>query len=173
MKEDNTKTQATYVSTEPVYLYPCDRKEGIYESMNDHHLFQVLSIRKETWTLQTKQGQFILGFGNPFFNREYRDELLKALGEKKELVKWLQTQFNKCNFQMVEMPVMIKIHSTVRLVQNEQGMWLLFFPDGSNIMGHGNGSWDSPAFTGIREGLKDYYSSKILTYIKHLFKPVR
>jgi len=169
-----TINKAAIGAPSPIYKYPCDQKERTYRVWYDSNVLEILSKNKETWTLQAADsGEFIMGFGNPFFNRAYRDELLKVFQGNEKFFRWMWDWFDSSGFQMVEVPMMVKINSTVRLVQNREGVWHLYFPDGSSDIGYGDGSYDAPAFKGIKDKMKEHYSNKMLCYIKGLFQFVQ
>ena len=180
-EEFNYKDILYWQFGEPVYVPSCDRNQG-HLKMEDKAGNQLMyySLQKELWSLQLVNGIFILGVGNPFYVRGYREELYNDVGWDEATYEWIRDCFNKCAIQTIEQSqsVMVELRGTTRLLvsQNQDNMWHLFLPDGRPALsGVGDCSPDSPQMKAVSKKMKYYFYTKFIDYIRGLFdllKPI-
>ncbi|MGP8215560.1 MAG: hypothetical protein ACLQQ4_08355 [Bacteroidia bacterium] len=158
---------------EPVYTMNCDRMQGHATLEYEGNILQFYSLQKELWSLQLKNGIFLMGVGNPFYNRCYREEISHDVAEDIAIYEWLRDSFNKCGINTVEQSVMFEIKGCTRITVARNGIWHLFLPDGRTLSGAGNCALDSPQMTAIRKKMKCYFYTKFIDYINGLFDLLR
>jgi hypothetical protein len=167
----NTEGTLQYRHGEPVCLLSrSDRMQGHATLEYKGNVFSVYSMIKELYSIQLRSGSFIMGVGNPYYVREYREALSKEVAFDGDTYVWVRDCFNKCGIHTVEVPVMFEIKGCVRLTVGESGLWRLFMPDGQVQVGMGKeAAPDSPAMKAVSKKMTDFYSTRFMSYVSGLF----
>ena len=166
----NTEGTLIYRQGEPVYTMSCDRTHGHAMLEYEGNIFRVYSMAKELWTVQFGDGRFLLGVGNPYYQGSYRKELLALVERDEQAYKWLRDCFNKCGIHTVEVATMVQIMGCTHLTVGESGLWRLVLPDGKVQIGMGTAAApDSSAMKAVSTKMRDYYSTRFMSYISNLF----
>lgn len=166
----NTDGTLIWRHGEPVYTMNCDRTHGHATLEHEGDIFRVYNMAKELWSLQLADGRFLLGVGNPFYQRSYRKELLALVENDEHTYKWLRDCFNKCGIHTVEVATMVQIMGCTHLTVGESGLWRLHLPDGHVQVGMGKeAAPDSPAMKAVSTRMRDYYSTRFMSYVSNLF----
>ncbi len=158
----------------PLILFECDQKDKYRTYEKKGHFLQIHSMQKEVWSLHTFGGEYIIGVGNCFFNRNYRDKLLINVNGDTEIVNWIRELFTIFKFACVEVPVMFKMMGTTRLTYNPngEGWWRLYGPTGRSFTGGYDSKWGSPLFLKNQEKIKQGYCNSFLTYVEEMFASI-
>jgi hypothetical protein len=171
----NTEGTLIWRHGEPVYTMSSDRNQGHATLEYAGNILQFYSLQKELYSIQLANGTFLMGVGNPFYNRSYREEISCNVAKDETTYGWLRDCFNKCGIHTVEQSVMFEIKGCTRLTVGESGLWHLFLPDGRVQSGLGNCAPDSPQMKVVSQKMKDYFSTRFMYYITSLFdllKPI-
>jgi hypothetical protein len=158
---------------EPVYTMPSDRNRGHATLEYEGNILQFYSLQKELWSLQLKNGIFLMGVGNPFYNRCYREGISCDIAEDVVIYEWLRNSFNKCGIHTTEVPVMWEIRGCTFLMVSESGLWRLVLPDGRVQVGMGDCTPDSPQMKAVSKKMKNYFFTSFMYYISSLFDLLR
>ncbi|MGP8215465.1 MAG: hypothetical protein ACLQQ4_07875 [Bacteroidia bacterium] len=159
---------------QPLTLFECDQKDKYRTYEKKGHFLQIHSMQKEVWSLHLSGGQYIIGVGNCFFNRNYRDKLLILVNGDTEIVNWMRDLFVIFKFACVEVPVMFMVHGTTRLTYNPDGAgwWKLYLPTGGFTTGCYDSKWGSPLFLKNENKIRQGYANSLFDYIEELFASI-
>jgi|GEM_PF-5598401 len=169
----NTESTLIWRNGEPVYIMSCDRTQGHATLEYKGNIFLAYSLVKELWSLQLKSGSFLMGIGNPYYTRGYREALSKEVAFDGDTYVWVRDCFNKCGIHTTEVPVMWEIRGCTFLTASESGLWRLVLPDGHVQVGMGDCAPDSPQMKAVSKKMTDFYSTRFINYISGLFDLLR
>jgi len=158
----------------PLILFECDQKDKYRTYEKKGHYLQIHSLQKEIWSLHTLGGEYIIGIGNCFFNRNYREKLLIKVNGDTEIVNWMRDLFIVFKFAVVEVPILLKIMGTTRLTYNPagEGWWRLYLPSGGFTTGCYDSKWGSPLFLKNEDKIKQGYANSLFNHIDELFASI-
>lgn len=171
-EEINTEGTLIWRHGEPIYTMNCDRQHGHATLEYKGSVFRVYSMAKELWSMQLKNGVFLVGVGNPFFHRAYRAELYKYVEMHEPTYEWLRDCFYKCGIHTSDLSTMFEMKGCTHISVG-QDTWHLFLPDGRMITGLGDCSPDAPQMKAVRKRMKQYFFKSLMYYVTGLFDLLR
>jgi len=126
-------------------------------------LFSIHSVKRNLWSLQSPLG-YLIGIGNPFSNINYTDYLCDF---SYEVLDRLKEEFEKYEFSTSN-PIMFGINGACRVVKCKDGLYYLYFPDGTYEVSQIN---DPPTFTNYQMcNHKSYIGDKIIRWVRSQLK---